>query len=70
VPRFPKFVNDCGIPDTNFGNKGGRWQNDDFSAAFRFDVPDSNARSLCGNIKPAALGTERKQTLAGLSNPK
>jgi hypothetical protein len=26
--------------------------------------------SWCRNAKPAALGTERKQTLAGLSNPK
>jgi hypothetical protein len=24
----------------------------------------------CGSIRSAALGTERKQTLAGLSNPK
>jgi hypothetical protein len=27
-------------------------------------------RSRCRNVKPAALGTERKQTLARLSNPK
>jgi hypothetical protein len=62
-------VNDYGIPDTNFGNKGYR-QNDDSNAAFRFHVPDASARSLCRNVKSAALGTERKQTLAGLSNPK
>jgi hypothetical protein len=63
-------VNNCGIPDTNFGNKGGADKTmisvPLFDLTFRIRMREASA----GNIKSAALGTERKQTLAGLSNPK
>jgi hypothetical protein len=33
-------------------------------------APFPKFMNYCRNAKPAAPGTERKQTLAGLSNPK
>jgi hypothetical protein len=70
VPRFSKFVSCRNTSGTNFEKQRGTSNTMITVPLFDLTLPARSRRSPRRNISSLALEPERKQTLAGLSNPK